>query len=238
MNYQLRGFRFSFIIHTALLFVIIALNSSMVRFSKPVVIDFSIEDSSAKGDPKTAPAPKRDEVKTRGTEQPKPVVAKQEQVMAQKTVPQQVTATSDTAAESQAPFAAKPVIASTQPAAGSSSSTNITKAEGKTFSAYGQGKPSEEMKQSYLREHFAYIRNIVQKKLSYPKIARQMGWEGKVIIAFVVRTDGHARDITIMEGSGIELLDRNAVVAVQNASPFPRPPIEAQLVIPINYSLN
>ncbi len=94
------------------------------------------------------------------------------------------------------------------------------------------------MKQNYLREHFAYIRTIVQKNLSYPKIARKMGWQGKVIISFVVCIDGHARDITIKEGSGIEMLDKNAVIAVQQASPFPKPPIEARLILPINYSLD
>lgn len=229
MNYRLKGFSFSFVVHLAVLILVIALNSSMVRFSKPVVIDFSLEDSSQKGDPEIPPAPKNREVKTREPEQPKPVAVKQEQV----------AATSETAAESQAPVPASRPSASVQPAADSSSFTsNIAKAEGKASPAYGQGNPVEGIKQSYLREHFAYIRNIVQQRLSYPKIARKMGWEGKVIISFVVCPDGHAKDITIREGSGIELLDKNAVVAVQQASPFPRPPVEAQLIIPISYSLN
>ncbi|MEK6652305.1 MAG: energy transducer TonB [Nitrospirota bacterium] len=42
----------------------------------------------------------------------------------------------------------------------------------------------------------------------------------------------------IKEGSGITLLDRNAIETVKKASPFPRPPVEAQLLIPIKYSLN
>jgi len=240
MNYQLRGFRFSFIIHSVLLLLIIGLNSSMVRFGKPIVIDFSIEDSSAKGEPKTAPAPKGEEVRAREPEQlkPQPVVARDEPTPPQ-AVPQQVAATSEAAAEKQAPVYASRPSASVQPATGSSSATaDISKAEGKASPSYGQGDPFEAMKQSYLKEHFAYIRNIVQQKLSYPKIARKMGWAGKVIISFIVCTDGHARDITIREGSGIELLDKNAVVAVQNASPFPKPPIEAQLTIPINYRLD
>jgi len=83
-----------------------------------------------------------------------------------------------------------------------------------------------------------YIRNIVQKKLSYPRIARQMGWQGKVIIAFIVSIDGNAKNIEIRESSGIELLDRNAVTAVHDASPFPKPPIEAKLIIPISYTLD
>lgn len=239
MNYQLRGFSFSFVVHLAVLILVVAMNNSMVRLSRPVVIDFSIEGSSMKGDPEISPAPKSRDVKASEPEQPKPVAAKQEQIMPQKSAPQQVTATSETGAESQAPVAARPVIASTQPVAGiSSSASNIAKTEGKSSPSYGQGNLVEGIKQSYLKEHFTYIRNIVQQKLNYPKIARKMGWEGKVIISFVVCTDGHAKDIRIKEGSGIEMLDKNAVVAIEQASPFPRPPVEAQLIIPINYSLN
>ena len=239
MNYQLRGFRFSFIIHTALLLLIITLNNSMVSFSKPVVIDFSIEDSSGKGDPKTAPAPKSRDVKVRQSQkyEPKPVVAKLEPAP-RKPVPQQIAATSETAAGSQAPVSSRPP-ASVQPATGSSSApANIANAEGGSSPSQGQGNPVEGMKQSYLKEHFAYIRNIVQKKLNYPAIARKMGWEGRVIVSFIVCLDGRAREIMVREGSGIDLLDRNAVSAVQLASPFPKPPVEAQLIIPIKYTLD
>ncbi len=235
MNYQQRGFSFSLVIHMSVLFVIMFINSSMLRLSKPVVIDFSIENSSVKGDPTTSAVPKSKNIKVREAEPltPKPVVAKQAPV------PQQITAISETVAENQAPAAASKSFASVQPASGSSSSTaNVEKAEGKASAFHGQGNPVEGTKQNYLKEHFAYIRNIVQQKLSYPKIARRMGWEGKVLISFIVCPDGHAKGITIRESSGIEMLDNNAVLAVQQASPFPKPPIEAQLIIPINYSLN
>ncbi|MHB8882725.1 MAG: TonB family protein [Thermodesulfovibrionales bacterium] len=234
MNSQLRGFTFSLVIHMSVLLVIIGLSSSMVRLGKPVVIDFSIENSLVKHDSTTLPAPKSESLKARETElrKPKTVAAKQEPA------PQQVTAISETVAESQAPVSAKP-SASVQPVSGSPLSTaNVEKAEGRESPFHGQGNPVEGMKQSYLKEHFAYIRNIVQKKLSYPTIARKMGWEGRVIISFIVCPDGHAKDITIKEGSGIELLDKNAIAAVRQASPFPKPPVEAQLIIPINYSLN
>ncbi|MDH4231381.1 MAG: energy transducer TonB [Nitrospirota bacterium] len=236
MNYQLKGFRFSFLFHGAVLLAFFGLNNSMAQFSNPVLIDFSIEDSIVKGDPKAPPAPKKQEVKTVKPEPQKPAVEKQE-VMPQKALPEQVTATSETSPESQAPVAAKPV-ASTPPATTTATSAgNTMKAEGNA-SPVSRGNSADGLKQGYLKEHFAYIRNYVQKKLSYPKIARKMGWEGKVLISFVVCTDGHAKDITIKEGSGFELLDKNAISAVQMASPFPKPPIEAQLIIPINYSLN
>jgi protein TonB len=247
MNYQQRGLGFSLLIHAAALLVFFGLSHSMARFSKPLLIDFSIEDSAVKGDLKAAPAARHQEVRTVKPEPPKPFVAKPEppkQVVAkqeipqEKPVPSQEVATSETSPESQAPVAARPVTGASSETSAPSPAGSLAKAEGQSSSGAGNGNSTEALKQGYLKEHFAYIRDIVQRKLRYPKIARRMGWEGKVIISFIVCVDGHARDITVKKGSGIELLDRNAVTAVQMASPFPRPPAEAQLIIPISYALN
>lgn len=235
MNYQLRGYSYSLVIHISVLCVIVGISSSVVRFNRPVVIDFSIENSSSGSDLQTTPAPRSPQIKAVETAlmKPMPVVATQEPV------PGQATPAIETEAGNQAPVAPARTPAVVRPSAGSpSAAATIAKAEGKDAPSYGQGSNAEGMKQSYLKEHFAYIRDIVQKKLGYPAIARKMGWEGRVIISFVVCPDGHARDITIREGSGIELLDKNATAAVQQAMPFPKPPAEAQLIIPINYSLH
>ncbi len=221
--------------------MVIAMNSSMGHFGKPVVIDFNIENSAVGGDIKTSAAPKSQEAKAGQPETPaRPASARQEQVVPQQVEPTQATPQGEASPESQAPVAVSRPSADIQSAPGSSGASpmNEAKAAGKPSFSHGQGNSSEGMRQSYLKEHFAYIRDLVQKKLNYPKIARQMGWEGKVIISFIVCIDGHARDIIIKEGSGIELLDKNAVAAVQTASPFPKPPIEAQLIIPVKYTLN
>ncbi|MBI5632344.1 MAG: energy transducer TonB [Nitrospirae bacterium] len=235
MNYQRRGYGYSLVIHISLLCLIAGISSSLVHLNNPVVIDFSIENASPKSDLRTTPAAQNPQTKAVETAplKPVPVVAKQEPVL------QQETPVSETAAGSQVPVAPSRASSGVQPPAGSSSAApDSAIAERKPSLSHGQASSAEGMKQNYLKEHFAYIRNIVQQKLSYPKIARKMGWAGKVIISFVVCTDGHAKDITIKEGSGIEMLDKNAIAAVQQASPFPRPPIEAQLIIPISYSLN
>jgi periplasmic protein TonB len=90
-------------------------------------------------------------------------------------------------------------------------------------------------KKRYLKENFSYIRDLIQKKAAYPKLAKQMGLEGKVIVSFIVNSNGHAKDIKLMNSSGIEILDRSSIEAVKDASPFPKPPVEAQLIIPISY---
>jgi hypothetical protein len=49
---------------------------------------------------------------------------------------------------------------------------------------------------------------------------------------------GSAKDIKVMRSSGVDVLDKSAIEAVENASPFPKPPIEAQIIIPIVYRLD
>lgn len=99
-------------------------------------------------------------------------------------------------------------------------------------------QPISGSQSGYMKNHFTYIRDMIQKKLIYPKIAREMGWEGKVAVSFFVASDGLAREIKIAASSGRESLDKNALLAVQNASPFPKPPVEAYIKIPIVYQLH
>ncbi len=93
-------------------------------------------------------------------------------------------------------------------------------------------------KNRYLKESFSYIRDMIQKKVTYPELARQMGWEGKVTVSFIISIVGYAKDIKVMRSSGVDVLDKSAIEAVKNASPFPEPPVEAQIIIPITYNIN
>ena len=92
-------------------------------------------------------------------------------------------------------------------------------------------------KQAYIRENFAYIRDIIMKNLSYPRIAREMGWSGKVVVTFLVLEDGAVKDIKIVRSSGFGILDKSAVETIKKSCPFPRPPAAAQLKVPIEFRL-
>lgn len=85
---------------------------------------------------------------------------------------------------------------------------------------------------------YGYLREAIQREISYPAVARKMGWEGRVVVAFVILTDGAVRDVRVVRGSGFSVLDRNAVEAVRSASPFPRPSAEAEVRTPIVYRLD
>jgi len=108
----------------------------------------------------------------------------------------------------------------------------------KGLSGGGNGKAGYGQKIGYLRGNFTYIRDLIQKKVVYPAIARKMGWEGRVTVSFIIFSDGLTKDLRIMKSSSIEVLDKSAIEAVKDASPFPKPPSEAQIIIPIVYKLN
>jgi len=84
---------------------------------------------------------------------------------------------------------------------------------------------------------FAWIRDAIQGAIAYPATARRMGWEGNVVVAFQLLSDGSVRDVRVLQGSGHAALDRGAIDAVRNASPFPRSPVEAEIITPVVYRL-
>jgi protein TonB len=101
----------------------------------------------------------------------------------------------------------------------------------------GKGDLLESLKNRYLREHFAYIRDLILKNLTYPAVAKRFGWQGKLLVSFIVRENGEAERIKILKSSGYAVLDTNVVETIRDVQPFPKPPIKAELIIPIAYVL-
>ena len=101
----------------------------------------------------------------------------------------------------------------------------------------GAGSPPGRSGAAPPAEDFAWIRDAIQHAIAYPATARRMGWEGEVVVAFQLLSDGSVRDVRVVQGSGHAALDRGAIDAVRNASPFPRSPVEAQIITPVVYRL-
>jgi len=89
----------------------------------------------------------------------------------------------------------------------------------------------------YLAEHFAYIKDMIQKNIAYPPRAKKMGWQGTVEVSFIVLESGKTMDIAIAKSSGYGVLDKNVVETIEEVQPFPKPPVAAKLKIPISYRL-
>jgi protein TonB len=110
-----------------------------------------------------------------------------------------------------------------------------------------QGEEAEDQKltdknknveEIFLRERLSVISNIVQRHINYPPIARRMGWEGKVLVSFVLEPSGDIRDLKVLKSSGYEVLDKEALDAIRRSyRDFPKPPVSVMVKLPINFRL-
>jgi len=77
---------------------------------------------------------------------------------------------------------------------------------------------------------------------AYPSAARQRGWEGDVLIAAEVRSDGRIGTARIKRSSGYASLDDSALEAVRawRFEPARRmgSPVDAWVEIPIRFKLS
>ncbi len=192
------------------------------------VIDLSLLPAVAGGSPGNGPRPGRN-VSRASDAAPAPASARP-------AIPEEpgdvsalaVSAAGTAAAGETAPDAtpARPSSAAPSPAGGGPASLSAAPSP-----SSGGGGASPAPRYDYLRE-------AIQREISYPAVARRMGWEGRVVVAFVILPDGDVRDVRVVRGSGFPVLDRSAVNAVRSASPFPHPPAEAEVLAPVVYRLD
>jgi protein TonB len=94
------------------------------------------------------------------------------------------------------------------------------------------------LEESFLTERLSVISNIVQRRINYPPIARRMGWEGRVLIGFVLEPNGDIRDLKVLKGCGYEVLDKEALDAIRRSyRDFPKPPVSVVVKLPISFRL-
>lgn len=261
ISYRKRAIRASFAIHAVITLAIAVFGGRMIQERRPVVIDFSIEDSAPAGNPApVAEASPRLRMASREVA-PQPVIPEPvrpepvhgkivteraveaapipdatskpvEKVFAEVRRAEETRAVS-TPASQPTPVQSAPELAS--PA------RNAPEMASPAASAVGGGSGTgsgESSRAAYIKHNFSNIKDMVQKRITYPVMARRMGWEGKVVVAFLVRADGGAENIRVVESAGYEALNKNTVEAVRQAVPFPKPPVEAEIILPIVYRLN
>ena len=236
--HSLTGIAFSFCIHAMIIGMMLAA-VHFVPSPRPILsIDLSLledilpaqEFQAPKEVTQITPPPKQiikkiiptpKPIVTKPVPKPKPIV-KEEQIVKQKIVlevPAEIEEVSDTPL----PPPVMPIASAIQNA--------IPKAPPV---AVRQKNPQER----YLTAHFLYIKKDIQKSIDYPKMARRMGWEGKVILSFIICESGAVTDIKVVKSSGYAILDKNAVAAIKLSAPFPKPPVRAELTVPISYRLS
>ena len=252
MNRQTWGFNLSFLFHATTIFIFVAMGRFIEAEQKPLVIDFSIKSGSQesgggsplpqkaeeKSDPMKPLAKQREVVQAKPVEIPAPIAEAMAQVQEESPVSvpfeEKPVKTAETMAGLVSPtnnFLVQPALTS-EGGSGGLGSTGIGEAPGSI-----KGGSVENAKRLYLKEHFAYIRDMIMKYVSYPHVARKRGWTGKVVVSFIVSEKGLVNDIRIVESSGFPILDNNAIETIKKAAPFPKPPVRAELVMPIVYKI-
>ncbi len=98
-----------------------------------------------------------------------------------------------------------------------------------------------ELRQKGLRNYLSLVRARIEARKRYPWNARNLGWEGEVVVSFSIDAAGALRGLKIDRGSGYRILDRAALAAVTEAAPFPPPPAvlspPVSIQVPIRFSL-
>jgi len=251
VNYLLRSFKISFALHAFAVLLLIFMGDRFISSGKILVIDFTLEDTAgadnavnkaAAKNQTREPNTRQKEINKKNAEVAEPPA----QAFPQAMPPVTQNSGASPTVEMQMPVSSHSEATATS-AAGEQDSTdkNITRmssapAAGNINAASGRGSDyfADAGRIQYLKANFSYIKDLINRHITYPNTARQMGWQGKVKISFFISADGLAKSINIVESSGIGALDKNAVEAVKNASPFPKPPVEATIIIPVFYQLN
>ena len=264
MNHTVKGFQISFLFHAALLSLVFGLSHSIKLDRRPpIVIDFSVADDMKGVAEKASAMPLKASVK-KETSAPEPAVHRPKaKVMAKAMVrksrcpvppsappEKEATADKETAPvheavnRKQAEAADGASILQPAPDARSHGS-GLAQPEGVRPSGQDSGQDAghglsagDGQRQRYIKEHFAYIRDMIIRNLSYPMIARKAGWSGRVVVSFTVLDDGRVEDVKVVKSSGFGVLDANAIKTIEKAAPFPRPPVKAELIIPVVYRLS
>ncbi|MGB7402213.1 MAG: TonB family protein [Arcobacter sp.] len=90
--------------------------------------------------------------------------------------------------------------------------------------------------QDFLNEHLKQIVVLIQKNIKYPKRAKRLNIQGKVLIRFKILTNGEIREIKSI--SGHTLLIKSSLEAIEKASKaFPKVKKDIVIKVPIQYTL-
>ena len=68
------------------------------------------------------------------------------------------------------------------------------------------------------------LARAIAAKKQYPRVAQMRGWQGEALIDLKLDANGSVLETTLLQSSGFEVLDKQALEMVKKAAPFPPPP--------------
>ncbi|MEO5954278.1 MAG: TonB family protein [Nitrospiraceae bacterium] len=96
-----------------------------------------------------------------------------------------------------------------------------------------------------VKADYGWLAESLRRRLAevkrYPSAARLNGWEGKVVLRAVIRSDGQLSEVKVHRSSGYESLDNAAMEAIRLACPLHMTntigAAEVSVLVPMVYSL-
>lgn len=264
MNRQSRAFGASFALHAAALLAVFSLSGAVERSREPRVIDLSVllpsggeiaspperppqprpappREAPPRLTPPAAPSPAPLAPPAESLEKPAPVPAAprvaspSREQFEEAAVPRgEDVQVSATALPAPAPSPGATPETAPPPDGAGNSGPALAAAALSAAPAGNSGGTAD----ARVPWDVAALRAIIKRHLVYPSVARRMGWEGKLLLSFVICGNGQARDIVVLESSGRDLLDRSALETVSKISSFPASSVDAKVIVPVVYQLN
>jgi len=86
------------------------------------------------------------------------------------------------------------------------------------------------------------LTEIIGRQRTYPRLARVRGWEGTVILRLQLLPGGRLHEVVMVNSSGHDVLDRQALVMARRLSSWPLPPgdlreREITVLVPVEFRL-
>ncbi len=87
-----------------------------------------------------------------------------------------------------------------------------------------QKRDDEARQREALRNYLlGELRDQLSRYLTYPQRARRRGWEGEVLLAMEINTQGQLQNIQLVHSSGYATLDRSAMKSLSRVERLPLP---------------
>jgi TonB family protein len=84
-------------------------------------------------------------------------------------------------------------------------------------------------------EQWRMLQSALEKAKNYPRLARERGIEGTVLVRFRVLRSGEVREVRVVKSSGAAILDEASVKTVNSAGPMPY--VDGWIEVPMVYQL-
>lgn len=227
-----KSFIFSITVHLALL------GGAMALFMMPkdekeeeIVLELAINT------PQEAPSEIKKPSKPREIPHPPKQIQKQPIPIQQSPLP--IAAKAKVAEPMTEPVRAQPqMIVKNTPEPQKSEPVVVKKSEPTAVPTPPAPASNQSAEEEYLDNHLSAIRDLLIKHRKYPIMAVRLKQEGSVRISFRLKENGNVEDVRIVNGSGFDTLDQDAIALIEKtASHFPKPPKPVRITVPLNYSL-